>query len=95
MGHGVKESSGEEEGEAAKYLGKHKRVLIEVGLAIAGDIKIDYRRGMLMVKRIRMAEWKGEGDDGHVEINEEALTKVGITVDATALQNAVEELLSK
>ena len=65
-----------------------------MGLATAGDIKIDYRRGILMVKRHRVAEWKGEGDDGHVDINEEALTKVGITVGATALQNAVEELLS-
>ena len=46
-------------------------------------------------KRARVAERKGEGDDGHVEINEEALTKIGITVGATALQNAVEELLSK
>ena len=88
-------SKSPEERKKAKYLGKHKRVLIEVGLAIAGDIKIDYRRGMLMVKRIRVAEWKGEGDEGHVEINEEALTKIGITVGATALQNAVEELLSK
>ena len=88
-------SKSPEERNKAKHLGKHKRVLIEVGLATAGDIKIDYRHGILMVKRHRVAEWKGEGDDGHVEINEEALTEVGITVGATALKNAVEELLSK
>jgi hypothetical protein len=88
-------SKSPEERKKAKYLGKHKRVLIEVGLATAGDIKIDYRRGILMVRRLRVAEWKGDGDDGHVELDVDSLTKVGINVGVTALQNAVEELLSK
>ena len=48
-----------------------------------------------MVRRLRVAEWKGDGDDGHVELDVDSLTKVGINVGVTALQNAVEELLSK
>ena len=79
----------------AKHLGKHKRVLIEVGLAGADEIKIDYRRGILMVKRNRVAEWQGDGIDGHVELHEDNLKKVGIDVGATVLKNAVEELLSQ
>jgi len=79
----------------AKHLGKHKRVLIEVGLANAADIKIDYRRSIILIKRRRVGEWKGEGDDGHLELNDEALKKVGINVGTAALQKAVEELLSE
>jgi len=79
----------------SKHLGKHKRVLIEVGLAKSDGIKIDYRRGILMVKRVRVAEWKGDGEDGSLELHEENLKKVGIDVGKTVLQNAVHELLSQ
>ena len=48
-----------------------------------------------MIKRLRVAEWKGEGDDGHLELNDETLRKVGINVGTSALKNAVEELLSE
>ena len=81
-----------DERKKAKHIGKYKRVLIEVGLASADDIKIDYRRGVLMVKRLRVGEWKGEGAEGQLELNEEHLKKVGIE---TVLQNAVTELLSQ
>ena len=79
----------------ARHLGKHKRVLIEVGLSKAEDIRIDYRRGILMVKRIRVAEWQGDGLDGHLEMNDESLKKIGIDVGKAALQTAVEELLAE
>ena len=58
-------------------------------------IKIDHRRGILMVKRVRVAEWKGDGEDGSLELHEENLKKVGIDVGKTVLQNAVHELLSQ
>jgi hypothetical protein len=88
-------SKSPEERNKAKHIGKYKRVLIEVGLAKVEDIKIDYRRGILMVKRIRVAEWRGEGANGCVHVDEENLKKVGIDVGKTALQKAVEELLSE
>jgi hypothetical protein len=84
-----------EERKKAKHMGKYKRVLIEVGLAKSEDIRIDYRRGILMVKRVRAAEWRGEGENGYVHIDEENFKKVGIDVGKTALQKAVEELLSE
>ena len=82
-----------EERNKAKHLGKYKRVLIEVGLAKAEDVRVSYGRGILMVKRARVAVWRGEGDEGHVEINEKNLKSVGIDVTGTALKNAVDELL--
>ena len=69
--------------------------MIEVGLAKSEDIRIDYRRGILMVKRVRAAEWRGEGENGYVHIYKENLKKIGIDVGKTALQKAVEELLSE
>ena len=57
--------------------------------------RIDYHRGILMVKRVRVAEWLGDGAEGRVEMNDENLKKVGIEVGSTALQNAVKELLSE
>ena len=48
-----------------------------------------------MVKRVRVAEWQGEGEGGHVEMNNEQLKKVGIDVGSTVLQSAVQELLSQ
>ena len=69
--------------------------MIEVGLLKADDIKIDYRRGVLIAKRQRIAEWQGEGSDGHVQLNEENKKKNVIDVGANALHNAVKELLSQ
>ena len=84
-----------EERKKAKHISKYKRVMIEVGLLKADDIKIDYRRGVLIAKRQRIAEWQGEGSDGHVQLNEENMKKIGIDVGANALHNAVKELLSQ
>jgi len=84
-----------EERKKAKHISKFKRVMIEVGLLKADDIKIDYRRGVLIAKRQRIAEWQGEGSDGHVQLNEENMKKIGIDVGANALHNAVKELLSQ
>ena len=47
----------------------------------------------------RASEWSsavdGNGDDGNLELREDQLKKVGIDVDKTVLQNAVNELLSE
>ena len=66
-----------------------------LNLAAEDDIKIDYRRCILMIKRRRVGEWKGEGDDGRLELNDEALKKGGINVGTAALQKAAEEPLSE
>ena len=79
----------------ARHLGKYKRVLIEVGLTNAADIKADYRRSVLMIKRRRVGQWTGEGEDGHLELNNDELKKVGIDVGVDVLQKAVKELLSE
>ena len=93
MGYWVQDPRRQEESKTSWET--QEGFLIEVGLANAADIKIDYRRSILMIKRRRVGEGKGEGDDGRLELDDEALKKVGINVGTAALQKAVYELLSE
>ena len=88
-------SKSPDERRKARHLGKHKKVLIEVGLAKTEDVKVDYRRGLLLIKRVRVGEWIGSAGDGSLDLNENGLKKVGIDVGKVALQKAVRELLNE
>ena len=88
-------SKSPEERRKARNLGKHKKVLMDVGLAKAEDVKIDYRRGILLIKKVRIGEWVGAAGDGILVLNEDSLRKVGIDVGKDALHKAVQELLNQ
>ena len=74
-----------------------KTVLIEVGIAKPEDVRIDYRRGILMVKQVRIGEWKKDDQNcgGSVELNEDKLKLVGTDVGTEAIKKAVKELLQE
>ena len=77
----------------AKYLGKFKRVLIEVGLANPQNIRINYRRGIAYVQKIRVAEWMSATEK--LGIDQPGLTETGVIVDVKKVEDAVEELVRK
>ena len=93
----VAASRSPEERRKGKHLAKHKKVLIEVGIAKPEDVRVDYRRGILMVKRVRIGEWKKESEreEGLVELNEDKLKLAGIQVGVEAIKKAVKELLQE
>ena len=92
----VAASRSPEERRKGKHLAKHKKVLIEVGIAKPEDVRVDYRRGILMVKRVRVGEWKKhDGNNGSLELHEDSLKSVGIVVGKEAIEKAVKELLQE
>ena len=74
-------------------LGKYDKVLIEVGLATEEDVRVDYRRGILIVNRVRVGEGKGEGSDGQVALDPDKMKEAGINVGAPVIKEAVNEAL--
>ena len=91
----VSSSKSPEERARGQKLGKYKKVIIEVGLAAPEQVRVDYRRGILLVRRVRVGEWKGEGDEAKLELTEARLTEAGIQVGAEALHEAVTEALRR
>ena len=84
-----------EERKKAKSLGKFKRVLIETKLAEPMDVKIDYKRGIIFVKRVRIAEWTFADGKELVAANEAKLKEIGINVQAAKIHDAVDELMQQ
>ena len=83
-------SKSPEDRRKCKVLGKNKKVLIEVGLASSSDVRIDYKRGIMFVKKVRVAEWSESRGLVH---NPDRLKEVGIDVPIEKLVNAVREEL--
>ena len=97
----VAASRSPEERRKGKHLAKHKKVLIEVGIAKPDDVRVKYRTGILMVKRdgkfTRLGECKKscEHAEGTVELNEDKLKVAGIQVGVGAIKMAVNESLQE
>ena len=85
-------SKSPEERRKSKILSKNKKVLIEVGLARTSDIRVDYKRGILLIQRVRVAEWsKSSG----LVYNVDRLKGVGIDVPLDKLEKAVQEEMNE
>ena len=66
--------------------------MIEVGLACTSDIRVDYKRGILLIQRVRVAEWsKSSG----LVYNVDRLKGVGIDVPLDKLEKAVQEEMNE
>ena len=81
-----------EERKKGKTLSKYKRVLIEASIADAADIRVDYKRGALFLKQVKIGHWS---EQEKFEIDPAKLKEAGISVGPTNLENAVNELLRK
>ena len=90
----VSKSPGER--RKCKILSKNKKVLIEVGLAQAQEVRIDYKRGVLFIRKTRVAEWKESGP-ANVSLSyfPARLKEVGIDVPLDKLENAVREEMAE
>ena len=84
-----------EERTRAKTMSKLKRVLIETDLAKPADIRIDYKRGLVMANKKRVAEWTASGSGDKLVIGKVGLTAAGIQVDPDKLDDAVAELMQE
>ena len=78
------------ERKKGRTLSKYKRVFIEAGISDSDDIRIDYNRGILMLKKIRVAEW--DHDAERLILKSEKLREAGVQVEAEMLENAYKEL---
>ena len=79
----------------SKNLSKFKKVLVEAKLAPADTVKIDHKRGIVFVGRIRVAEWKADGPDNKLIASPEKLKQAHIDVNPTKLYDALEELMNE
>ena len=91
----VTTSKSPEERAKAKHLGKFKKVLIETALADPEDIKVDYKRGFIFVKKVIVAEWTLSGNAGKVVADASKLQEANINVDPEKIHDAVRELLQQ
>ena len=82
-----------EERKKGKYLSKSKRVLIEVGLADASNIFVDYNHGALVVNKVRVAEW--QESEQKLRFAQTKLTEASITVEHQKLTDAIDDLLQQ
>jgi hypothetical protein len=89
----ISTSKSPEERTKSKHLSKFKRVLLDTGLAEADSVKIDYKRGIVFVKGVRVAEWKTNAHEDKLVINDVLLKQAGIKVEASKLYDAHAELL--
>ena len=80
-----------EERKKCKTLSKYKRVLIEVGLAKSEEVRVDYTRGFLMIKRMQVGIWHPEG---RLDVRAEKLAEAGIEVPVKKLEDAVKEMMA-
>ena len=77
----------------AKNLSKFKRVLVEVGLANATDIRIHYRRGFAFVKNVKVADWNANSEN--LSIDQDRLKEAGVDIDVKKVEDAVKELVGQ
>ena len=88
-------SKSPDERRKGRILSKYKRVFLEVDVVAKEDIRIGYRRGIIMIKNVRIGEWSGDGATGRVALHQGKLKDVGIDVDVKKVDDAVKELLSE
>ena len=69
--------------------------MIDTGLAVPGDVTIDYERGIAFVNRLRVAKWSTNGETNMVMIDESKLKDAKIDVEAEKIIDAMNELLQE
>ena len=92
----ISSSKSPEEGKKSKSLSKFKKVLLDTSLAKPEDVKVDYKRGIVFVRRLRVAEWKDAADPectDNLVIDQETMQQVGNDVEPNKIYDAVAELL--
>ena len=52
---------------------KTKRAFIEAGYNRPDQVRIDYRRGVILVNKTRVAEWTGDAGNGNLGFKSENL----------------------
>ena len=67
--------------------------MIETNLAAPTNIKTDYKRGIVCIGLVRVAEWKRVGADNQLSIDPVKLKETGIDIDPTNIDDAVAEML--
>ena len=89
----ISSSKSPEERTKAKNLSKLKKVLLDTDLAKPEDVKVDYKRGIVFIDKLRAAEWKNTAEGDKLILNEEIMKRVGIDVEPSKLYDAVADLL--
>ena len=94
----ISSSKSPEERAKSKNLSKFKKVLLDTELAKPEAVKVDYKRGIVLVHKNgdwkhRVAEWKQTEDGDKLIINPDVLRQVGIIVEPDKIYDAVAELL--
>ena len=84
-----------EERIKARHLGKFKKVLIESNLASPEDIFVDYKRGLIIINKVRVAEWKTVNGHDKLVADESKLKDVQIDIEPEKLYDAMAELLQE
>ena len=69
----------------------YKNVLVDAGLANAGQIDFDIKRGIMWKGRTRIGEWAGDADTGRLLLNSEKMAQVDMKVEPKMIDNAVDE----
>ena len=80
-----------EERKKGAILSKYKKMLIEATIADAADIQVDYRNGIIQVKRVKIGKWSAT--EAKMELDAEKLKEAGVQVEPEKLVAAVSELL--
>ena len=80
-----------EERKKGTVLSKWKKMLIEASIAEAADVKIDYKNGIIFLKRIKIGKWSAL--DAKLDLDAENLKEAGIQAEPQQLVAAVSELL--
>ena len=71
----------------------YKNVLVDAGLADAGQIDFDAKRGIMWKGRTRIGEWTGDADTGRMLLNHDKMAQVGFKVEPKMIDDAVDEVL--
>ena len=91
----ISTSKSPEERLKTKNVSKLKRGFVETGLAEASEVQADYKRGVLFINRVRIAEWKCASGEEKMVIDETKLKEVNITANPDKIYDALRELMSQ
>ena len=87
----ISTSNTPEERTKVKHVRKLKNIFIDTSLADANTISTDYKRGVIFLKKYRVAEWKSE----KMCIDPVKLKESGIDVEAARIDDAMREMLQE
>ena len=82
-----------EERTRAKKLGKLKRALVGTDVVSADKVRVDYKRGLVFVDNIRIAELKSVDGVNKLKIDPVKMKDANIMVEPQKIYDAVDELM--